>query len=79
MNQELKNKFESVCDELQSSGYNVVAAAIKYEKDDAYFSTKLSLTAMPEFGVTEDHIVLDAIREITHEWSESAHRSSTNG
>ena len=65
--------FEEACDELRDAGYSVVAVASRYTKEDAFFSTRLSLTAAPDAGVSEDHVVLDALREISHEWSEVRH------
>jgi hypothetical protein len=66
--------FQKVCDELKDNGFNVVACVIHYDKTDSNFSTRLSLTANPELGVTDDHIVLDALREISTEWSAEAHK-----
>jgi len=73
MNEHLKEKMEALCGEMQAEGYSVVMVAASYSAADTHFSTKLSLTAQPALGVTDDHIVLDAIREITSEWSAIVH------
>jgi hypothetical protein len=72
MNEELK-QFGAACDALRDAGYSVVAVAVKYTPNDAYFSTRLSLTEVPEVGVTKNHIVLDALREIANQWSAENH------
>lgn len=73
MKQELKDKLDSVYRDLRAAGYSFILSAAKYENDNAYFSTTLSLRSVPELGVTEDHIVLDILREISNEWSGAVH------
>ena len=72
MNKELK-QFETACDALRDAGYSVVAVAVKYTPNNAHFSTRLSLTEVPKAGVTKNHIVMDALREIANQWSEVNH------
>lgn len=59
----------------KEAGINIVCVAATYtDKHNAHFSTKLSVTAVPELHVTDDHIILDALREITNNWSEVVHK-----
>ena len=73
MKQELKDKIEELSKEFSAEGYSFILSAAKYDADDAWFTTKLSLNSVPELGVTEDHIVLDILREISNEWSGIVH------
>jgi hypothetical protein len=70
---DLLGQFCSICDEMKAHGVNVVAVLASYGKDDAHFSTLLRVTNQPDAGVTEDHIVLDAQREIMAEWHKATH------
>ena len=70
---ELAEKLNAVCDEIRDAGMSVVAAMVEYSPGNADFSTRLSLTAVPELGVSEDHVLLDFIRELSGQWSEVAH------
>ena len=63
-------QFKAACDALKAADCAVVACVIMHEPE-THFSTRLSIpAARPE---TVDHVVLDAIREITAQWSEIAH------
>jgi hypothetical protein len=73
MNKKLKAKFESACDALHSDGYSVVAVIARYTPDTAEFSTRITVHGLPKKGVTDDHVVLDSIREIAAEWSQLKH------
>jgi hypothetical protein len=68
------NAFVAACDGLILRGFNVVACTSLYT-DDAHFSTRFSLTNRPEADVTEDHILLDSIREIMVQWHGRRHDS----
>jgi hypothetical protein len=59
--------FHAACDRLKAAGANIIATVSVYEPD-TYFSTRVSVEQEDV-----DHVVLDAIREITKEWSEIAH------
>ena len=62
-------------DKCRDAGLSVVCVVLSYpDKDNAHFSTHLTLKSIPELGVTEDHVLLDAMREITSNWSEIAHK-----
>lgn len=59
-----------------SSGLSsVVTVRVTYSKEGAIFETNLELNPIASLGLTVDHIVLDAIREITREWSDMVHDS----
>ena len=73
MNEQLIAKWENICAELRAAGCNVVAVFAEYSESSARFSTRISVTEKPEIGLTEDHVVLDALREIANEWSEVVH------
>jgi len=73
MTAELEKKWNNVCDDLRDAGLSVVAVVASYEEGIANFSTRLDLIQAPDLDLTEDHIVLDVLREISHEWSAVAH------
>lgn len=73
MTNEQKEKLDAIFNDLRDTGHSIVAVVASYDDEDAHFSTRLSLTAVHECGVTEDHVVLDALREIATNWSEAAH------
>ena len=58
--------FAKACDMLKGEGANVVAVIATYDKDDAHFSTKLSVHENKELGLSETHIVLDAMKKIAN-------------
>ncbi len=66
--------FNEACEVLRAEGINVVAVLSRYSEKDAYFNSCIHVTEQPELGLTEDHLVMDAIREISTSWSEKAHR-----
>lgn len=73
--QDLKSKVDALTKEALDAGYSSVVVLAKYENTgDAHFSTKLSLEEIPELRLTDDHIILDVIREISESWSELAHK-----
>ena len=76
MNQKQKaaiKQFENASNNLRDQGVSVVAVVSHYTKKDARFTTILHLIPSPEAGVSEDHVALDAIREIGIEWSAATH------
>jgi hypothetical protein len=73
--QKALDRFMATCDEARDAGLNVVAVVSVYWRDDANFSTRLSVNADDRAGVTEDHVVLDALREISAEWHNARHES----
>lgn len=66
--------FNKICEELKREGINVVAVLSMYEKGEAYFHTTIHMNENKELGLTEDHMVMDVIREISSTWSEKAHK-----
>lgn len=75
MEEKLLEDFELAAQALREAGYNVVAVATKYLKDEAFFHTCMKTFPSEEFGVDEDHVMLDAIREFIVEWSNARHNS----
>ena len=67
------DKFEAACRALKTEGFNIVAVVSSYSKKDANFFTQFSVRDTPSAHVTEDHVVLDSIREIATQWSKQAH------
>ena len=73
-------QFTAACDALKAEGCDIVACVISYGSPaDTHFSTRLSLRAKPGFGVDETHIVMDAIREISKQWSKITHKPKYKG
>lgn len=70
---DLMEEFRRICDRLRDSGHNVVAVVSSYDKDGAHFSTRLSVKSDVSQDLTEDHVVLDSLREIMTEWHRSRH------
>lgn len=66
--------FEQACKLLKEEGVNVVAVMSTYTKEDAHFSTKISVQENEEAGVNEQHIMWDSIREIVNQWDQVAHK-----
>ena len=73
MKPELIAKWDALKKELKEEGVNVISVFSSYSKTDAHFSTQISVRDNPEAGVTENHIVLDSIREIINQWSQVVH------
>ena len=70
---ELLAKFEEVTKELSDTGLTVVAVVSEYDKKSAHFHTYLNVNEDPSLGLTEDHLVLDAVREVVKSWSKKIH------
>ena len=51
-----------------------VSYVIQYEESGCHTTTRLDFQAIPSLGITDDHILLDAIRDITNEWSAITHK-----
>lgn len=66
----LLDELASVHDRLRDAGYQVVSCVSRYGDGGAHFSTRLSLDG-PEGD--QDHFLLDALREISVEWSNARH------
>jgi hypothetical protein len=84
--EELKKQITDAAKELRLNGLSVVACIADYDRKhlSANFTTVLNLCAFYQHaaGITgqspanytsDDHIVLDALREITGEWSKISH------
>lgn len=72
--QEAREQFNAACEALKAAGINVVACLSSYEtRKSVHFSTRISVQANDELGVSEDHVVLDSLREITNNWSDIVH------
>lgn len=65
--------FERAAKALADSGASVVAIVVEYSEPSAYFKTFLLLKENAEAGINDDHIVLDAVREISNQWSDVRH------
>jgi hypothetical protein len=63
-------QFQAACDALKAADCAVVACVITY-RPETHFSTRISVPG--ERPETVDHVILDAIREISSQWSEIAH------
>lgn len=74
--EELIRNFENAAQALRDAGFNVVAVISHYQENDADFHTFLHVHETPEADVTEDHTLLDALREIANEWSEGNHETN---
>jgi hypothetical protein len=64
-------QHEALCDLLRDAGCDVVACVAHYGERGVRFSTRLSVAS--SYEASEDHKVLDAIREISVEWSNARH------
>lgn len=73
MSESLKQMLVDLGDAAKAEGVNFVGVLATYDAKSAHFSTRISLAALPCFGVTEDHILLDINREIAVEWSNGCH------
>lgn len=73
MKTELKQQFDAACEALRAAGYSVIAVVGRHGPDEAEFVTCVAPVPHPSSGVTENHVVLDAIREIAGEWSRRTH------
>lgn len=72
--EELLAQLDAIEDQLEAKGYNIVRCIVKYgEPGSTHFHTKLGVAATPKYGVTEDHVILDAQREILAQWDKRAH------
>lgn len=68
------NKLNEAIDLCKAQGLDVIATAILYAgQDDTHFSTRISINEKPDKGITDDHVFLDVMREITQEWDKIAH------
>ena len=73
MTEKLQRLLVEIGDLAKDEGVSFVGVLLHYDGEDTNFSTRLSVTAVPDEYVTEDHIVLDAMREISSEWSRVVH------
>lgn len=73
MKKKLK-KLNKVIDSLKAEGASVVVSVARYKKKSARFSTRVSLTANKKALVTEDHVMLDVLRELLTLWSKTTHK-----
>lgn len=62
--------FRAMCDEMRNAGFAVVASVAVHGPHDSYFSARICV----EKASDVDHVVLDAIRDISAEWSLQAHK-----
>jgi len=67
--------FQAAADRLRDAGACVVSVVGLYRDVETSFSTRLCLTPNESMGLTDDHIVMDSIREISREWHLAAHSS----
>jgi hypothetical protein len=73
---QLLHQFNTICDSLRSQGYNVVAAVSKYDEKSTKFHTLIraqDADRLAKRDMTLDHVVLDALRNISIEWSNNTH------
>ncbi len=77
MPEELKQKLEELQKAAKAFGISCVVCLASYPKrggpDETHFSTCVSLVGNQFSDVSEDHVLLDAFREITAEWSKAVH------
>ena len=68
----LLKKWGTLAAELRDAGFCVVAVVSKYAEDNS--SAHFTTTLMTNDHET-DHVIMDAIRDITCEWHNATHRS----
>lgn len=68
-----RTAFDEALRLLRSEGTNVIAVLSDYTAEDAQFDTVICIREQPDLGLNTDHLVLDALREITSKWSTKVH------
>jgi hypothetical protein len=63
--------FHATCAEMRDAGFTVVASLAIYGLDGSYQSVHVATDK--ERDPDLDHVLLEAIHEITSEWTERAH------
>lgn len=70
----LMSELEAAENRLRDAGCTIVRSVVRYEASPGkgLFSTRIC-TESSAGNVTADHVVLDAIRDISTEWSNAVH------